>query len=144
VKHLVIGLLLGVSTPSFAEELQYVPKWKMVGQKACYEFAQASKLFEIDKQLAAFIAAAPIRDELEDELRKAAKKYKDALELEEAAAAKLKKQNEKLAADLMKETARANKESAKPGPFPAWTVGAGVGLAVGVVAGVVLGVYVAK
>lgn len=144
MKRLIAALLLVVSTTSFAEELLYVPKWKMCGKLACYEFEQASKLFEIDKQLATLIAAAPIRDKLEAELKEAAKKYKDALELEEAAAAKLKKQNEKLAADLMKETARANKESAKPGPFPAWAIAGAVGIGVGVVAGVVLGVYVAK
>jgi hypothetical protein len=127
-----------------ADELKYVPKWKMCGKLACYEFEQAAKLFEIDKQLATFIAAEPIRNKLETELKEAAKKYKDALGHEEAAAAKLKEQNEKLAADLMKETARANKESAKPGPFPAWAIAGAVGIGVGVVAGIVLGVYVAK
>jgi hypothetical protein len=143
-RHVAVLMLLVFPSSVLAEELKYIPKWKMCGDKACYEFAEAKKLFELDAELDRLLKGEALHQGIELEFKRTVKLLNEGLEAEKSANNTLKESNEKLNALLVKETTRANKAEAKPGPFPAWAIGAGVGLAVGVVAGIILGVYVAK
>jgi hypothetical protein len=137
-------MLLVFPSSVLADELKYIPKWKMCGEKACYEFVDAQKLLILDAELDKLYKAAKLHEALEIDLRKAAKDFEDALTSEKAANGTLKTSNDILNKKLVEETTRANRAEAKPGPFPAWAIAGGVGLAVGVIAGIILGVYVAK
>lgn len=125
-------------------DMTHVPKWTMVGGKACYEFQDAQKLVIIDADLETLIQKDKTWAELTKNLQEANKQTQIALTAEKNANITLKNNIDSLAARLMEETARANKAEAKPGMFPAWAIGAGVGLLVGVIAGILLGVYAAK
>jgi hypothetical protein len=137
-------LLLVVFPSTALAELKHIPAWKMCGEKACYEFEDAKKLLVLDADLEALIQKQPLWEQQVKDLREGAKQLDLALAAEKSANSTLQTTNSKLNEALVKETTRANKAEAKPGPFPAWAIAGGVGLAVGVIAGVVLGVYVAK
>lgn len=144
MKYTAVVLVVLLSLPSRAEGMLHVPPWTMVNGKACYEFLDAKKLLLLDSDFEALLAKDVAQGKILVELKIAAQKFQEALDAEKRANVTLTSSNKDLSDRLFKETVRANKESAKPGPFPAWAIGAGVGIAVGVVAGVVLGVYVAK
>ena len=116
----------------------------MCGDKACYTFDEAKQLVGIDLRLDELLKTNAILLRQIDELKTSNTALTNALMLEKISSAKLKENGDKLVSDLMKETARANKAEARPGPFPAWAIAGGVCLAAGVLAGVILGVYVAK
>jgi hypothetical protein len=137
-------MLLVFPTSVLADELRYIPKWSMCGDKACYDFDQAKKLLELDADLHLLLQQAALLSGVQGDLKAATMNLRVALEAQKNATLTLEKSNEILNKKLVEETTRANKAEAKPGPFPAWAIGAGVGIAVGVVAGVILGVYVAK
>jgi septum formation inhibitor MinC len=145
VTRLIAALLLVVlPTQALADGLKHIPPWKMCGDKACYEFSDAKKLLVLDADLEALIQKEVLWEKQVKDLRESNALGSLALAAEKSANNTLKENNEKLNAMLVKETTRANKAEAKPGPFPAWVIAGGVGVAVGVVAGIVLGVYVAK
>lgn len=141
---IAVLLLVVLPTQALADELRYVPKWKMCGDKACYEFDEAKKLVELDADLHLLLQQVSLTTGANVDLKKASTSLQEALEAQKSASLTLEKSNENLNKMLLKETTRANKAEAKPGPFPAWVIAGGVGIAVGVVAGIVLGVYVAK
>jgi len=124
--------------------MKHVPPWTMVGTRACYEFQDAKKLLVLDADLEALIKKDLEWAALTKNLQDGAVQLNLALTAEKNANGTLKTNNDKLVADLLKETKRANDAEAKPGAFPAWAIAGGIGLGVGVVAGVILGVYVAK
>ena len=140
------ALLLSILLPlqGFADELKHIPKWTMVGPKACYEFQDAKKLVELDSEFDKLLEADRLWRQITADLEESGKQANLALALEKNISAELKLNGEGLTARLMTETARANKAEAKPGIFPAWAIAGGIGIAVGVIAGIVLGVYVAK
>jgi hypothetical protein len=142
----IIASLLCVLLPlnAFADELKHIPKWTMVGPKACYEFDKAKKLVELDLQFEQLLQADRLWRQINGNLEESSRQLNLALTAEKHAAGLLKENGEKLTAKLMLETERANMAEVKPGPFPAWAIGAGVGLGVGIIAGIILGVYVAK
>lgn len=143
MKILASLLCFFLATPAYAE-LKYVPKWSMCGDKACYTFDDAKKLTLIDDRLDELIKANAILMQQVEELKTSNTALNTALALEKLSVTKLKENSDKLSADLLKETARANKAEARPGAFPAWAIAGGIGVAVGVIAGIILGVYVAK
>ena len=136
-------LVVLMSTQAFAE-MKHIPAWKMCGEKACYEFSDAKKLLVLDADLETLIQKDLEWQKLVANLQVTILQLNLALAAEKSANNTLQESNDKLNQALIKETTRANKAEAKPGPFPAWAIAGGVGLAVGVIAGVVLGVYVAK
>lgn len=144
MKKTALLLLLVFPSSVLADELRYIPKWSMCGEKACYDFDQAKKLLELDADLHLLLQQVKLTTGMSVDLKKATTSLQEALEAQKSATLTLQQSNTKLNEMLVKETTRANKAEAKPGPFPAWAIGAGVGIAVGVVAGVLLGVYVAK
>lgn len=143
MKATAFVLAVLMSTNAVAD-MKHVPPWTMTGGKACYEFQEAKKLVQIDSDLTACLAKDIEWAELVKNLQTASAQLQVALTAEKSAGATLKANSDHLAAELMKETERANKAEAKPGMFPAWAIGAGVGLVVGVIAGILLGVYVSK
>ena len=140
------ALLLSILLPlqGFADELKHIPKWTMVGPKACYEFQDAKKLVELDSEFDKLLEADRLWRQITADLEESGKQANLALALEKNIAAALKLNGEQLTARLMTETARANKAEARSGPFPAWAIAGAVGIGVGVIAGIILGVYVAK
>jgi hypothetical protein len=124
--------------------LKYIPKWKMCGDKACYEFNDAWKLIALDLEIDRLTKLENKHAEIKVEHEKAVSKLKEALNAEKTACSTLQSNNERLNFLLTLETTRATAAEARPGPFPAWAIAGGVGLAVGVIAGVVLGVYVTR
>jgi hypothetical protein len=137
-------LVVLLSTPAYADELKYVPKWSMCGDKACYTFDQAKKLVEIDLQLNTLLLKEVQWMQLNKDLQEGAKQLQLALTAEKNVSAQLKTNGEQLTTRLMSETERANKAEARPGSFPAWAIGGAVGVGIGIIAGILLGVYVAK
>lgn len=137
-------MLLVFPTSAFADELRYIPKWSMCGDKACYDFDQAKKLLELDADLHLLLQQVKLTTDMGGDLKQATMSLREALEAQTSATLTLQKSNEILNKKLVEETTRANKAEAKPGPFPAWVIAGGVGVAVGVIAGIILGVYVAK
>lgn len=137
-------LIAALSSPAYADGMKHIPAWKMCGEKACYEFEDAKKLLILDADLEALIQKDLQWAALVKHLQEGAVQLTVALTAEKSANGTLQLSNNKLNEMLVREVTRANKAEAKPGPFPAWAIGAGVGIAVGVVAGVLLGVYVAK
>jgi hypothetical protein len=145
VRRLITALLLVVlPTQAFADGLKHIPAWKMCGDKACYEFQDAKKLLVLDADLEALIQKEVLWEAQMKNLRDSNAQGSLALAAEKSINLTLAQTNETLNKMLVKETTRANKAEAKPGPFPAWLIAGGVGVAVGVVAGIILGVYVAK
>jgi len=144
VKAVALVLLLVFPSSVLADELKYVPKWTMVGSRACYEFDQAKKLVEIDSQLEMLLQKDLQWRGITKDLQEGVVQLNVALAAEKNIAAALKLNGEQLTARLMDETARANKAEARSGPFPAWAIAGGIGIGVGVIAGIILGVYVAK
>lgn len=145
MKRWVAALLLVVMPGrALADELRYIPKWSMCGDKACYDFNQAKKLLELDADLHLLLQQVRLTTGVSVDLRQATTSLREALEAQTSATLTLQKSNDILNKRLIEETTRANKAEAKPGPFPAWAIAGGVGIAVGVVAGILLGVYVAK
>jgi len=144
VKAVALLLLLAFPSSVFADELKHIPKWTMVGPKACYEFQDAKKLVELDSEFDKLLEADRLWRQITANLEESGKQTTIALTAEKNISAALKFNGEQLTARLMTETARANKAEAKPGIFPAWAIAGGIGIAVGVIAGIVLGVYVAK
>lgn len=145
MRRLITALLLVVlPTQAFADGLKHIPAWKMCGDKACYEFQDAKKLLVLDADLEALIQKEVLWEAQMKNLRDSNAQGSLALAAEKSINLTLAQTNETLNKMLVKETTRANKAEAKPGPFPAWLIAGGVGVAVGVVAGIILGVYVAK
>ena len=144
MKAVALLLLLAFPSSVFADELKHIPKWTMMGPKACYEFQDAKKLVELDSEFDKLLEADRLWRQINANLQESLKQTNLALALEKNISAELKLNGEQLTARLMTETARANKAEAKPGIFPAWAIAGGIGIAVGVIAGIVLGVYVAK
>lgn len=144
MKLTALLMLLVFPSTVLAEGMKHIPPWKMCGDKACYEFEDAKKLLVLDADLEALIKKDLEWAELVKNLQESSKQLNVALAAEKSANSTLQTSNTKLNEMLVKETTRANKAEAKPGPFPAWAIGAGAGIAVGVVAGILLGVYVAK
>ena len=144
MKAVALVLLLVFPSSVLADELKYVPKWTMVGSRACYEFDQAKKLVEIDSQLEMLLQKDLQWRGITKDLQEGVVQLNVALAAEKNIAAALKLNGEQLTARLMDETARANKAEARSGPFPAWAIAGGIGIGVGVIAGIILGVYVAK
>lgn len=142
--YTVIVLVVLLSLPCRAEGMLHVPLWTMVDGKACYEFLDAKKLLILDSDFEALLVKDSTQGKILVELKTAAQKFQEALDAEKRANVTLASSNKDLGERLFKETKRANDAEARPGPFPAWAIGAGVGIAVGVIAGIVLGVYVAK
>ena len=138
---LLLCLLLPLN--AFAE-LKHIPAWKMCGEKACYEFEEAKKLLLLDADLEALIQKDLQWAALVKHLQEGSVQLNLALLAETGVTTTLRESNTKLNELLVKETTRANKAEAKPGPFPAWAIAGGVGVAVGVIAGIVLGVYIVK
>lgn len=138
------ALLIVASTLVHADELKYIPKWKMCGDKACYEYEDAWKLVALDAEIGRLTRAETLHREIEQAFNTAANNLREALNVEKTTSSMLQGQNEKLNALLVKETTRADLAEKRPGPFPAWAIASGVSLGVGLIVGVVLGVYVAK
>ena len=144
MKAVALLLLLAFPSSVFADELKHIPKWTMMGPKACYEFQDAKKLVELDSEFDKLLEADRLWRQINANLQESLKQTNLALALEKNISAELKLNGEQLTARLMTETARANKAEARPGPFPAWAIAGAVGIGVGVIAGIILGVYVAK
>lgn len=147
-RFLAVLLVVALPAPAFAE-VKHIPLWSMcqdTGEKrACYTFEQTVKLVEFDLQLDKMLVEEIIQLKQIEDLKLSTKSLDAALKLEKNSTTELKKNNDKLVADLLKETERANKAEARQGPSVGWLVAGGVGLvAVGVVSGILLGVYVAK
>ena len=143
MKALSTLLVLLLAFPASAE-LKHIPPWKMCGDKACYEFEDAKKLLVLDADLEALIQKDKLWTKLQFDLEESVKQTNLALAAEKRIHVTLLARNTELESSLLKETERANKAEAKPGPFPGWLIGAGIGVGVGIVAGILLGVYVAK
>jgi hypothetical protein len=141
-RAIVLAVLM--SSAAYADELRYIPKWTMCGDKACYDFDQAKKLLEIDADLHKLTLGQEVQTDIGLSLKKATKNLQEALERQKEAAEKLQLNNTKLNELLIKETTRANQAEARSGPFPAWAIAGGIGIGVGIIAGIILGVYVAK
>lgn len=143
-KKLLAALICALLPFNAVADMTHVPPWKMVGGKACYEFQDAQKLVILDADLETYLKKDFAWAELTKNLQEAQKQMQIALTAEKNANVTLTNNGSALAAQLMDETARANKAEAKPGMFPAWAIGAGVGIAVGLIVGILFGVYVSK
>lgn len=132
-----------LSLNAFGQGLQYVPKWKMVNGKACYEFEDAQLLVELDIRFAQLTYSEQMFSSAIEDYKRSASNFETALKLDKSSLELLKNTNDDLGKRLLAETERANKAEASK---PAWSTlvlgGAGL-VAVGVVAGVLLGVAVA-
>ena len=140
----LVAVLLILSFPCRAEGLKYLPKWKMVGDKACYEFEDAKKLVEADLRMDLLFAEEQAFTRAIDDYKKTSLLFQDALELERSSVKLLEKNNDELGKRLLLETERANKAESKQMPLLTTVLGGAGLLLVGLVGGVLLGVYVAK
>lgn len=143
----LVAALLVVVLPlqAVADGMTHIPPWTMSGDKACYDFAGAKKLVEIDLQLEGALQELVVMAAINANLKNAAAQLQVALDQQKTTYALLETNDKKLSSDLLSETARANKAEAKSGPSFFVLLGAGVLIAlVGAVAGILLGVYVAK
>lgn len=139
----LVALLLLVSLPCQAE-LKYVPKWKMVGDQACYDFEGAKKLVELDLRMDLLFAEEQAFTRAIDDYKQTSILFKESLELERNSVKLLEKNNEDLGKRLLLETERANKAESKQMPLLTTVLGGAGLLLVGIVGGVLLGVYVSK
>jgi hypothetical protein len=62
-------LLILFARNVFADGLQYIPKWSMTGDQACYSFDDAKKLVELDSKLQLCVAEETKYPALIDELK---------------------------------------------------------------------------
>lgn len=144
MKKLAALLTAVLSLNAFGQGLQYVPKWKMVNGKACYEFEDAQLLVELDLRFAQLTYSEQAFSSAIEDYKRSATNFETALKLDKSSLELLTKNNDTLAKRLLVETDRANKAEASK---PAWStlVLGGAGLVViGVIGGVLLGVAVAK
>ena len=145
MKRVTTLLCLLLSAQAMADGLNYVPKWTMVDGKACYEFADAKVLVQLDLDLTALHKKDEGWTLLKAELEKVSTNLSGALEAEKAASVKRDANILDLNKQLTEQITRANKAEAQKMPSIGWLVaGATVLMALGAIAGVLVYGYVKK
>lgn len=135
MKRLVALALAAVPAIAWGD-LEFIPKWHMCGNEACYGFEDAKKLVLLDGQLKLAAAQAKALEDLKlanAELQAAAAKKEAALQLNTQAAQDLKAKLE----TCIDQRAAAEVKAAS-GPSLGWLVAGGVTL---ILVGVLVGHY---
>lgn len=144
MKKTAVILALILSLNASAEGLKHIPRWHMVGEKACYDFRDAQTLLVLDSQLEMFMRKDAVWHAMLVDFRIGVDSLNKAFDAQERVKATLLLENDGLGKRLMAETARANKAEVQRADVPL-LIGLGSGLFVlGVLGGILLGVYVSK
>jgi hypothetical protein len=130
LRVIVFALLLLFPTYSLSAEL---PKWKLVGELACYDFAgaKALKLFEVDAAESETLLRTQddklvLQQDVIDALRKANTTYSETITVYKAMRADDERVIKETAAALAEEQKWSLREDALP-----WAIGAAILLALG-------------
>lgn len=139
MKKLIATLLL-IALPAQAE-LQHIPKWKMVGDYACYDFEQAKQLLELDARMVLWEEQNKKLTEAMAKLALANDDLKGALETSKAEAVAWKGEADDLRGGYKTCIADKNKCQTSGMSAVAWII---TGATVIVATGFVIGFAVAK
>jgi hypothetical protein len=132
-------LLLLSGFTSHAEGLQYVPKWHMYNNEACYAFDDAKKLLEVDLQLTNCEKRTELQLVQIQELKVALTETQEALRLSKLETVNWQKQSEEFENEYRKKIIELKESEVKRYSNTSYYVIGGVVVFVG---GVVVGLLV--
>lgn len=130
MKTTALVLLLCLPVQAFAQ-MAHVPAWTMVGGKACYEFADAKALVQLDDDLSASLSREANYQIANKALHETVMQMTVAAEQQSQVVKTMTDNRDELKESLTKETTRANTAEANKGGIGLpWIIAGGATLLV--------------